>query len=115
MQDVVVLRSRRYFSSQKMDPQDSDKISAQKQDNSKKQGRKPQPKSQSVTKKISKKRGPPRPHKKLDQAVLESRVTKLQRRIDRASGQLQDAQRHIDGYHREIVFRHADAAPEPAA
>jgi len=115
MQDAVVLHARHQFASQKMDTQETDKTVPQKQQDSKKQGRKPQSKNTQGLKKISKKRGPPRPHKKLDQVVLESRVTKLQRRIDRATGQLQDAQRHIDGYHREITFRRADAAPEMTA
>ena len=62
----------------------------------------------SVIKKNPKKRGPPRPHKKLEQDILEARIVKLQRRIDRASGQLTDAQRHIDGYSRELGFRQAE-------
>ena len=66
-----------------------------------------------VQKKAPKKRGPPRPHKKLQQEVLETRVNKLQNRIDRATEQLQEAKRHIAGYHREIEFRQADALQNP--
>ncbi len=56
----------------------------------------------------SKKRGPPRPHKKLAQEVLHSRITKLQKRIDRARGQLEDAERHIDSYNKEAKYRLED-------
>ena len=51
------------------------------------------------------KRGPPRPHKKLDQEILDGRITKLQKRINRARDQLEDAQRHIDGYQKEASYR----------
>ena len=51
------------------------------------------------------KRGPPRPHRKLPPDVLALRITKLQKRIDRAQGQLEDATRHIDGYSKESEFR----------
>ncbi len=102
-----------------MDPQEDTEQTVrptQQPQTQKRQGRKqPQQTSGKTTqgpKKIGKKRGPPRPHKKLEQVVLETRVAKLQRRIDRAGGQLQDAQRHIDGYHREISFRRADALSE---
>jgi hypothetical protein len=80
----------------------------------KKAGRK-QVKAPVDSKKAARKRGPPRPHKKLDQGVLEMRISKLQRRIDRASGQLQDAHRHIDGYHREIAFRRTEPPVEARA
>jgi len=56
-----------------------------------------------------KKRGPPRPHKKLTADVLKTRITKLQKRIDRAQSQLQDAERHIAGYLRESGLRDAEA------
>jgi hypothetical protein len=56
----------------------------------------------------SKKRGPPRPHKKLAQEVLDSRITKLRKRIDRARGQLEDAERHIDSYNKEAKYRQED-------
>jgi hypothetical protein len=58
------------------------------------------------TKESSKrKRGPPRPHRKLQDDVLALRITKLQKRIDRAQGQLEDATRHIDGYNKENELR----------
>jgi hypothetical protein len=55
--------------------------------------------------KISRKRGPPRPHRKLTQEVLDKRIQKLQRRIDRVQTQLEDAQRHIVGYRNEEQYR----------
>ena len=56
-----------------------------------------------------KKRGPPRPHRKLDKEVLAGRIEKLQRRIERAKGQLGDAERHIDAYAKEAKYREAEA------
>ena len=55
-------------------------------------------------------RGPPRPHRKLAQDILDGRISKLQKRIDRSNAQLEDAQRHIDGYLKESKYRQA-AAP----
>jgi hypothetical protein len=51
------------------------------------------------------KRGPPRPHRKLPQEVLEGRICKLRKRIERARGQLEDAERHIDAYDKEAKYR----------
>lgn len=51
------------------------------------------------------KRGPPRPHRKLTQEVLEGRIGKLRKRIDKARGQLEDAERHIDAYVKEAGYR----------
>lgn len=56
-----------------------------------------------------KKRGPPRPHRKLSGDILKTRITKLQKRIDRAQSQLQDAERHIAGYLRESSMRDSEA------
>lgn len=58
--------------------------------------------------KVSRKRGPPRPHRKLAQDLLEARISKLQKRIDRTKGQLEDAQRHIEGYEKESKYREAE-------
>lgn len=52
-----------------------------------------------------KKRGPPRPHRKLTQEVLDGRIGKLKKRIDKARGQLEDAERHIDAYVKEAAYR----------
>lgn len=51
------------------------------------------------------KRGPPRPHRKLPQEVLDGRIGKLRKRIERARGQLEDAERHIEGYDKEAKYR----------
>lgn len=55
------------------------------------------------------KRGPPRPHRKLAQEILEGRIAKLQKRITRAKDQLEDAHRHIEGYQKEAGYREQDA------
>jgi hypothetical protein len=67
--------------------------------------------------KIARKRGPPRPHRKLAQDVLDKRIHKLQRRIERVQTQLDDAQRHIVGYRNEEQYRkdHPEEAPPPVA
>lgn len=54
------------------------------------------------------KRGPPRPHRKLDQEVLDSRIGKLRKRIERNAGQLADARRHIEAYDKELEYRAAE-------
>jgi len=72
-------------------------------------GRKPRPAGGPKTSKDPpKKRGPPRPHRKLPQDVLDGRITKLRNRIERAKGQLEDAQRHIEGYEKESKYRNQD-------
>lgn len=51
------------------------------------------------------KRGPARPHRRLQMEVIELRISKLQKRIDRVRNQIEDASRHIEGYLRERDFR----------
>ena len=51
------------------------------------------------------KRGPARPHRRLAVDVIDSRITKLQKRLDRARSQTDDAARHVEGYLRERDFR----------
>ena len=51
------------------------------------------------------KRGPARPHRRLAADVIDSRITKLQKRLDRAKAQIEDAARHVEGYLREREFR----------
>lgn len=51
------------------------------------------------------KRGPARPHRRLAADVIDSRITKLQKRLDRAKAQIEDAARHVEGYLRERDFR----------
>ena len=53
----------------------------------------------------SRKRGPPRPHRKLSQEILDGRISKLRSRIERCKGQLDDAERHIEGYEKEAKYR----------
>jgi len=64
-------------------------------------GRAPPKKSKDPTRK----RGPPRPHRKLAQEILDGRIQKLRKRIDRSKGQLEDAVRHIEGYEKEAKYR----------
>ena len=52
-------------------------------------------------------RGPPRPHRRITQDVLETRVTKLQKRIKRARIQLEVSERHVAGYLLEQEYRKA--------
>lgn len=54
------------------------------------------------------KRGPARPHRRLDIDIIDSRITKLQKRLDRAKCQIEDASRHVEGYLRERDFRVKD-------
>lgn len=51
------------------------------------------------------KRGPARPHRRLATDVIESRIAKLQKRLERAKSQIEDAGRHVEGYLRERDFR----------
>jgi hypothetical protein len=60
------------------------------------------------------KRGPPRPHRRLPMDLIQTRVQKLQNRISRASTQLDDAKRHVEGYLQELNYRKSDP-PAPAA
>ena len=55
------------------------------------------------------KRGPARPHRRLGMDVIDSRITKLQKRLDRAKSQIEDAGRHVEGYLRERDFRAKEA------
>ena len=55
------------------------------------------------------KRGPARPHRRLAVEVIDSRITKLQKRLDRARSQIDDAGRHVEGYLRERDFRAKEA------
>jgi hypothetical protein len=58
------------------------------------------------------KRGPARPHRRLAVEVIDTRITKLQKRLDRAKSQIEDAARHVEGYLRERDFRAKDASAE---
>ena len=56
------------------------------------------------------KRGPARPHRRLDTDVIEERIAKLKKRLNRAKSQIEDATRHVEGYLRERQFREQEAA-----
>ena len=56
-----------------------------------------------------KKRGPARPHRRLDIETIHSRITKLEKRRQRAKEQLEDATRHVEGYQAERDFREQEA------
>ena len=70
-----------------------------------KKPRKPKSTGASKPKEPKKKRGPPRPHRKLEGDVLELRMNKLKKRINKAKVQLEDATRHIEVYQRESFYR----------
>ena len=55
------------------------------------------------------KRGPARPHRRLTDDIIDARITKLQKRLERASSQIEDAGRHVEGYLRERDFRKREA------
>lgn len=59
-----------------------------------------------------KKRGPARPHRRLDIEVINTRITKLEKRRLRAKEQLEDATRHVEGYQAERDFREQETAKE---
>jgi hypothetical protein len=62
-----------------------------------------------------KKRGPARPHRRLDIETINSRIAKLEKRRLRAKEQLEDATRHVEGYRAEREFRDQEAAAEAKA
>jgi len=51
------------------------------------------------------KRTPARPHRRLDLETIDSRITKLQKRLDHAKTQITDAERHVEGYMKEKHYR----------
>jgi hypothetical protein len=57
---------------------------------------------------VVKKRGPPRPHRRLAQEVLTARVTKLEKRIIKARGLLEESERHMEAYSNECKYRAAE-------
>jgi hypothetical protein len=73
---------------------------------------KPPPKARGKTDQPKPKRGPARPHRRLPVDVIESRITKLQKRLERAKSQIEDAGRHVEGYLRERDFRAKEADPK---
>ena len=57
-----------------------------------------------------KKRGPARPHRRLDIETITSRIEKLEKRRQRAKEQFEDASRHVEGYQAERNFREQETA-----
>lgn len=64
-----------------------------------------QPKAKQDAAQPRAKRGPARPHRRLEAEVIDARIAKLQKRLDRAKSQIEDAGRHVEGYLREREFR----------
>ena len=60
------------------------------------------------------KRAPARPHKRLALEVIDSRISKLQKRLDHAKAQIEDAGRHIEGYQKEKLLRAEEPEREAA-
>ena len=54
------------------------------------------------------KRGPPRPHRQVPNDVLQQRLGKLYKRIEKAKTQLADATRHYEGYKNEKMYRESE-------
>jgi hypothetical protein len=54
------------------------------------------------------KRGPARPYRKLPQDTLDSRIKKLQKRIERTSQQAEEGRAFLSKYTREQAFRDAE-------
>jgi hypothetical protein len=54
------------------------------------------------------KRGPARPYRKLPQETLESRIKKLEKRIERTSAQAEEGRSFLSKYTREQGFRDAE-------
>jgi hypothetical protein len=61
------------------------------------------------------KRGPARPHRRLELDVINTRITKLEKRLSRAKSQVEDASRHVEGYVRERDFRAKEEPLAPSA
>jgi hypothetical protein len=70
-----------------------------------------EPKSE---KQARRKRGPARPHRRLDIEINTARITKLDKRRLRAKEQMEDANRHVEGYQAERDFRQQEAAEQGA-
>ena len=84
-------------------------IENEKIDTQTKSKKKPKSKSNKSPTQPRIKRGPARPHRRLAVDVIDSRITKLQNRLDRAKAQIDDAWRHVEGYLRERDFRAKEA------
>jgi len=61
------------------------------------------------------KRGPPRPYRRLEEGVLNNRITKLTARMDKAKAQHEEARALLLRYTHERAYRAQDPPPEPDA
>jgi hypothetical protein len=61
------------------------------------------------------KRGPPRPYRRLEQAVLDNRITKLTARMDKAKAQHEETRDLLLRYTHERAYRQQDAAAKENA
>jgi len=61
------------------------------------------------------KRGPPRPYRKLSQEILDQRIKKLQKRLERCTAQAEEAGGFLSKYVREQGYRHAEKSAAPQA
>jgi hypothetical protein len=68
-----------------------------------------EPKPKAKRARQSQKRAPARPHKRLPTETLDTRIAKLQKRLDHARAQIEDAARHLENYQTERRLR--DEAP----
>lgn len=59
------------------------------------------------------KRGPARPYRKLAQDILNVRIAKLEKRLDRAKNQAREAEGFLTKYTREQGFRAEDTPKTP--
>jgi hypothetical protein len=61
------------------------------------------------------KRGPARPYRKLPQSVLDNRITKLRKRIERTTAQAEEGKTFLEKYTREQGFRDKDSGKAEGA
>jgi hypothetical protein len=61
------------------------------------------------------KRGPPRPYRRLEQAVLDNRITKLTARMDKAKAQHEETRDLLLRYTHERAYRQQDQAAKENA
>jgi len=60
------------------------------------------------------KRGPPRPYRRLEEEVLNNRITKLTARMDKAKTQHEETRALLLRYTHERAYRAQEPPPEPA-
>ena len=80
----------------------------------KKKRGKPARKGVAKKSKAERKRGPARPYRNLPQDTLDTRIKKLEKRIERTSAQAEEGRNFLVKYTREQAFRDAEALPAAA-